>query len=408
MDNLSFNNVHLWHFGDVIDGRYILSKSLGQGSYGHVWSATDTVSKEIVAIKLYRSKENVPNWECYVKTLSDLQHPNLVKVISSGIWKGCPYIVMEYFEEGDAFKLVGKLRPCLEDERLIWHFIHDVAGGLAYLHGKNLFHQDIKLTNILMNKGHFVIADYETLCRVEFFSDAQSTVPFFVCPGLHPFLEMDFWPMAYSVYELASGESALAHHKLEIHPLSFQWSEALRNFLQEDSGYPTLNGRFVLLAEEILKSDSLEVFYSSKETNVSPKKIIDLKSHVLEEKADGNTVSQVNAHAVLASNHFDCKITPEMEQCLKSIRIAYDKHCNRYGIIDVNGKVLVGYNYDKIEPFRMESWPGPGPSCRFGWFVGAFFHQGNDVGYLRIMEDGSIEVDGKCSKERYQKLCMMT
>lgn len=264
------------HEGLIIDERYKLVMALGHGSYGRVWLATDTVSKEVVAIKFYRSEKDVPNWDRYVKTLSDLQHPNLVKVLSSGIWQGHPYIVMEYFEEGDALKLVGHLRPCLEDERLIWNFIHDVASGIAYLHSKNLFHQDIKLTNILMNKGHFVIADYETLCRVEFFSDVRVTIPCVVCPGLNPFLEIDFWPMVYSVYELASGEFAFAHSKLDIHPLSSQWSEALRNFLQEDSGYPTLNGNFDLLAEEILKGDSLEVFYSSKETNVSSKGIIDL------------------------------------------------------------------------------------------------------------------------------------
>ncbi len=270
MDNLSSYDTSKRHPGDVIDGRYTLFKDL----HG-VWSATDTISKEIVAIKFYRSEEVVPDWEHYAKTLLDLQHPNLVKVLSFGIWQGHPYIVMEYFEEGNAFNLVGKLHPCFEDERLIWHFIHDVASGLTYLHSKNLFHQDIKLNNILMNKGHFVIADYETLCHMEFLTTLWPTVPNFFCPGLHPLKEMDFWPMVYSAYELASGESAFLHRKLNIRPLPPQWSEALRSFLQEDSGYPTLYEKeFVLLAEEILRSDSLEVFYSSNEPNLSTNKAL--------------------------------------------------------------------------------------------------------------------------------------
>ena len=398
------------HEGLIIDERYKLLMALGHGSFGRVWLASDTVSKTNVAIKFYVSKDDILDWERYVKAISDLQHPNLVQVLSSGIWQGYPYIVMEYFEEGSVLSLMGELRPCLEDERLVWTFIHDTASGLAYLHNKSIFHQDIKLSNILMNKGHFVITDYDTLCRLERFTNSFKIQSAQTRGGFNTTASswlrmMDCVLWCYSIYELASGEFVPFSDEIEIPPLSSQWSEVLRNFLQNGSD-AFFNA--VSLAEEILKGDSLEVFYSSKETNVSPKKIIDLESHVIEEKADGNTVPQINAHDVLASNLHDCKITPEMEQCLKSIRIAYDKHCNRYGIIDVNGKVLVGYNYDKIEPFRMESWPGPGPSCRFGWFIGAFFHQGNDVGYLRIMEDGSIEVDGKCSKERYQELRMMT
>ena len=404
------------HEGLIIDERYKLVMALGHGSFGRVWLASDMVSNAQVAVKFYKSVDDFPDWERYSKLVMGLDSPYLTKVLSSGIWKGCPYIVMEYFEEGDAFKLVGKLRPCLEDERLIWTFIYDIASGLAYLHNKSIFHQDIKLTNILMNKGHFVIADYETLCRVECFSDVRATVPYVVCPGLHPFLEMDFWPMAYSVYELASGESAFAHHKLEIHPLSSQWSETLRNFLQEDSGYPTLNGKFDLLAEEILKGNSLEVFYASKEANVSSKGIIDLKSHVNEEKADENAVVRIKTlYDLNYNNFFNLKITPEMEQCLQSIKITNVGKVGAmgiyysggdYGIVDAHN-IIVGFKYDKIEPFCVTSYPHPGRSPRLN-FIGAFFHQGNDVGYLKIMEDGSIEEYGRCSNEEFQRLRYMT
>ena len=106
-----------------------------------------------------------------------------------------------------------------------------------------------------------------------------------------------------------------------------------------------------------------------------------------------------------------------MEQCLQSIKItnvgkvsARGIYYSRlYGIVDAHN-IIVDFKYNKIEPFCVTSsppQPGRSRSPQLN-FIGAFFQQGNDVGYLRIMEDGSIEEYGRWSKDEFQRLRMLT
>lgn len=403
------------HEGLVINDHYKLVKNLGKGSYGNIWLSTDITSNVNVAIKFYSSEKDFPDWGLYVKYISEWMCPNLVKVFSSGIWQGYPYIVMEYYEDGDAFNLVGKLHPCSKDERLIWTFVHDVASGLAFLHDKNFFHQDIKLSNILMNQGHFAISDFETLCRVEIFSKSRgssTTLVDFDFPNRFSVLNyrsVDIWFLGVSIYELATGELIFVNGDVkDIPQLSPQWSLELRSLLQRcNTDNSNLQaGEIVLLARQMLQDNSIEKFYSFKETLISYEQKVELENDVKWKNED--TLAIIETQYALTCKRWNYHLSPNVEQCLKSIRIARNNIF--YGIIDTNGDVIVDYKYSKIEPFEITYMPGPGPYSGnpYSCFIGAFFHQGNNVGFLRIKEDGTIEEFGKCSSEEFHRLCCLT
>mgnify|MGYP003307787362 CR=1 FL=1 len=72
-------------------------------------------------------------------------------------------------------------------------------------------------------------------------------------------------------------------------------------------------------------------------------------------------------------------------------RYTITKSTNRplYGIVDDRGNIIVDFLYDEIHNIGESHWPAPGP-LRPEFFIGAFFRQGEDVGYLIINEDGHI------------------
>lgn len=83
-------------------GPYRIESTLGRGGAGTVFRAQDDRTNEEVAIKVLRTT-GVPSTQAArlvreFQALSDLEHPNVVKVFDTGVFEGSPYLVMEYVE----------------------------------------------------------------------------------------------------------------------------------------------------------------------------------------------------------------------------------------------------------------------------------------------------------------------
>ncbi len=86
-------------------GRYHILEQLGEGGMAVVYKAFDTRLERNVAIKvILPSKEHsekfLKRFEREAKSLAQLSHPNIVKVIDYGEQEGLPYLVMEYVPGG--------------------------------------------------------------------------------------------------------------------------------------------------------------------------------------------------------------------------------------------------------------------------------------------------------------------
>lgn len=88
-----------------------------------------------------------------------IRHANVVRVMDSGISNGRHFIVMEYVEGESAAALVRREGP-LPWQRAA-HIIRCVARGLEVLHQAQIFHCDVKPSNILLGvDGSIVLADF--------------------------------------------------------------------------------------------------------------------------------------------------------------------------------------------------------------------------------------------------------
>jgi len=151
--------------GQSLD-RYHILEQLGEGGMATVYKAYDTRLETDVAIKVIRTETIPPNllekslkrFEREAKSLAKLTHPNIVKVMDYGEFRGKPYLVMPYLPGGTLkSKLKGKSMP--------WHeavqILTPIANALAYAHKHNIIHRDIKPSNILITEnGQPMLVDF--------------------------------------------------------------------------------------------------------------------------------------------------------------------------------------------------------------------------------------------------------
>lgn len=209
--------------GLTINSRFTLEEYKGSGTFGEVWRAKDSQKNKDVAIKIYISlnRQGCDEFLEEYKIASGLVHENLLVTEQYDVWQNRPYLTMKYCAKGSAANLVGKLKPTIKDERLIWAFIHDVSAGLAYLHNLEpdpIVHQDIKPDNVLMDSnGTFMITDFGISKKVRNTLRSQSKraveagATAYMGPERFskqpaPILASDIWSLGASIYELAQGE----------------------------------------------------------------------------------------------------------------------------------------------------------------------------------------------------------
>lgn len=235
---------------------YELVKYIGSGSYGEVWQARDTCAGNDVAIKFYIMLDEKGRKEFFAEyeTASVLKHDNLLTALYVGEWEGRPFLVMPFCAQGTSSKFVGQLTPSVENERLVWQFIHDVASGLAHLHGVEpdpIVHQDIKPDNILIDDaGHFVITDFGISVKIRSTMRSQSmrTVKAGAVAYMGPerfaerpisVMASDIWSLGASIYELITGElpfcgmgGGMQNHGAELPSLGEGWSDKLNDIVR--------------------------------------------------------------------------------------------------------------------------------------------------------------------------------
>lgn len=141
--------------------RYRLIKCIGRGGFAEVWLAEDNWTNLQIAIKVYApgqglDQDGLREFCEEIASVYDLNHANLLKPQHVDTWENMPYLIMAYCPAGSCVKRVGKMT-----EAELWKLIHDVAAGLAYLHEKDIVHQDIKPDNILIDtEGNYLITDF--------------------------------------------------------------------------------------------------------------------------------------------------------------------------------------------------------------------------------------------------------
>jgi eukaryotic-like serine/threonine-protein kinase len=146
-------------------GGYRLLRRVGEGGMSTVYLSYDVSARRPVAVKLLADHlagrpEFVSRFYREARLSQFLQHPNLVQGYAAGFDPGprVHYLVLEFVDGPSADAALGRLRriPVGAGVRVGI----DVAHALAFLHGRNLVHRDVKPDNILFHPdGSAKLAD---------------------------------------------------------------------------------------------------------------------------------------------------------------------------------------------------------------------------------------------------------
>lgn len=204
----------------MFHNRYILIELMGSGASAEVWKAQDTKAGNlIVALKIYSlgggnmNSVGLTNFQQEFTTVYNMTHTNLLRPSGYDVFNGCPYLVMQFCENGSANSMLGRVT-----ESDVLRFLHDVAAGLEYLHDHNIIHQDIKPDNVLVDDNcNFLLTDFGISKQIGAFTNEGPTggTRAYMAPERYDGVvskETDVWSLGATAVEMLTGEPPFGEH----------------------------------------------------------------------------------------------------------------------------------------------------------------------------------------------------
>ena len=205
------------------EGRFTLTRKIGQGGMGEVWQAMDEQTGYPVALKLLP-----PEMGANVSALRDLEretvktqnlkHPNILQI--GGVWhseREPAFLTLEYVDGSD----LDDLRSNTPHKLLPWTsvkgYLLQICDALEYAHTQRIAHRDIKPSNLLVARSDQVkLADFGIAASIANTAGTLTTevigagTPFFMSPqqaaGKSPQAADDIYSLGATLYDLLTGK----------------------------------------------------------------------------------------------------------------------------------------------------------------------------------------------------------
>ncbi len=144
-----------WHAirqGEVLAGKYLVDRILGEGGMGVVVAAHHLQLDTRVAIKLLRPElvanpEAVARFTREARAAVRISSERVARVLDVGVLEsGSPYMVMEFLEGTDLSAAVARRGPLPVDE--VVEYVLQACEAIAEAHSLGIVHRDLKPANL--------------------------------------------------------------------------------------------------------------------------------------------------------------------------------------------------------------------------------------------------------------------
>ncbi|KAL6890262.1 hypothetical protein ACP4OV_009025 [Aristida adscensionis] len=194
-------------------------KLLGSGTFGQVYLGFNSEGGQMCAIKEVKvisddsnSKECLRQLNQEIVLLSQLSHPNIVEYYGSDLSNETLSVYLEYVSGGSIHKLLQEYGPF--GETVLRNYTAQILSGLAYLHGRNTVHRDVKGANILVDpNGDIKLADFGMAKHISAYTSIKSFKgsPYWMAPEVIMnsngySLSVDIWSLGCTILEMATAK----------------------------------------------------------------------------------------------------------------------------------------------------------------------------------------------------------
>jgi serine/threonine-protein kinase len=160
--------------GDVIAGKYEITRLLGQGGMGVVVAARHRELGDLVALKFLRPSyseraESYARFAREARTANRIKNEHVARVFDAGMANGVPFMVMEYLTGEDLARVLRRrgALPAAEAVDLLLQACEAVADA----HNLGIVHRDLKPANLFVTTS----ADGLPFVKVLDFGISKST-----------------------------------------------------------------------------------------------------------------------------------------------------------------------------------------------------------------------------------------
>ena len=203
-----------------LDDRYRLERELGRGGMATVFLAHDLRHDRPVALKVLHPELAATlgpeRFQQEIRTTARLQHPHILPVLDSGDAAGQLWYTMPYVEGESLGDRLRRERQLPLDDAL--QITREVADALGYAHSQGIVHRDIKPGNILLSRGHALVADFG-IARALQVADAEPLTATGMAVGTPAYMSpeqadgassvdgrSDLYSLGCVLYEMLTGE----------------------------------------------------------------------------------------------------------------------------------------------------------------------------------------------------------
>ena len=147
---------------EIIAERYHVDREIGRGGMATVYLCTDVQDGSKVALKILRpelgSAVVVERFLREISFASELDHPQIPKVLGSGVIGELPFYVMTYID-GESLRVRLDREKQLPVEEAV-RIAEAIVQPTAYAHRMGIIHRDIKPENILLSGDQVYVLDF--------------------------------------------------------------------------------------------------------------------------------------------------------------------------------------------------------------------------------------------------------